>query len=62
MNPVRWEDTLRRMAQDGIDTFVEVGAGATLTGFVRRTLPEATALTVNDFASYEAVLKVLLGD
>ena len=59
---VRWEDTLRAMAADGIDTFVEVGAGATLTGFVRRTLPEATALTVNDFPSYEAVLKELLGD
>ena len=48
---VRWEDTLRAMAADGIDTFVEVGAGATLTGFVRRTLPDATALTVNDFPS-----------
>ena len=59
---VRWEDTLRAMAADGIDTFVEVGAGATLTGFVRRTLPDATALTVNDFPSYEAVLKELLGD
>ena len=59
---VRWEDTLRAMAADGINTFVEVGAGATLTGFVRRTLPEATALTVNDFPSYEAVLKELLGD
>ena len=62
MNPVRWEKTLRAMAADGIDTFVEVGAGATLTGFVKRTLPEATALTVNDFASYQAVLKELLGD
>lgn len=62
MNPVRWEKTLRAMAENGIDTFVEVGAGTTLTGFVKRTLPEAAALTVNDFASYEAVLKELLGD
>ena len=61
-HPVRWESTLRRMAADGIDTFVEVGAGATLTGFVRRTLPEATALTVNDYPSFEAALRVLLGD
>ena len=61
-HPVRWESILRRMAADGIDTFVEVGAGATLTGFVRRTLPEATALTVNDYPSFEAALRVLLGD
>ncbi len=62
MNPVRWEKTLRAMWEDGIDTYVEVGAGATLTGFVKRTLPEAKALTVNDFASYEAVVKELLGE
>lgn len=61
-NPVRWEQTLRAMAADGIDTFVEVGAGATLTGFVRRTLPDATVLTVTDMPSYEAALKELLGD
>lgn len=61
-HPVRWEDTLRAMAAAGIDTFVEVGAGATLTGFVRRTLPDATALTVNDIPSFESVLKELLGD
>lgn len=61
-NPVRWEETLRAMAASGIDTFVEVGAGATLTGFVKRTLPDATALTVNDLPSYEATLKELLGD
>lgn len=60
--PVRWEETLRAMAASGIDTFVEVGAGATLTGFVKRTLPDATALTVNDLPSYEAALKELLGD
>lgn len=61
-NPVRWEQTLRAMAADGFDTFIEVGAGATLTGFVKRTLPEAKALTVNDLASFRAVVNELLGD
>ena len=55
-SPVRWEDTLRRMWEDGIDTFVEVGAWHTLTGFVNRTLPEACALTVNDVDTLKTVV------
>lgn len=60
-SPVRWEATLRAMWEQGITTFVEVGAGKTLTGFVSRTLPEARALTVNDMTSFEAVCRELLG-
>lgn len=58
-SPVKWENTLHAMFADGIDTFVEVGAGSTLTGFVRRTLPDAKAFTVNDFATFETVRKEL---
>ncbi len=58
-SPVRWEDTLRAMWEAGIRTFVEVGAGATLTGLVRRTLPEATMFTVNDLASLEKTADAL---
>ena len=58
-SPVRWESTLRAMWTAGITTFVEVGAGHTLTGFVSRTLPEARALTVNDIPSFEAVCREL---
>ncbi len=58
-SPVRWERILRNMAAEGIDTFVEVGAGATLTGFVRRTLPGATALTVTDLAGFSAAARAL---
>ncbi len=56
---VRWEDILRRMAAEGVDTFIEVGAGATLTKLVGRTLPEAKALTVGDPATLESVLREL---
>ncbi len=50
-SPVKWESILENMSSDGIDTFVEVGAGSTLSGFVRRTLPEATVYTVTDVES-----------
>ena len=47
-NPVRFEDTLRRMWARGIDTFAEVGIGKTLSGLVARTLPEARTLVISD--------------
>jgi [acyl-carrier-protein] S-malonyltransferase len=42
---VRWTDSIRHLAADGVDRFIEVGPGKVLTGLVRRTLPEAEALT-----------------
>lgn len=37
INPVRFSKTLENMISDGIDTFIEVGPGKTLSGFVKRT-------------------------
>ena len=47
-NPVRWEQTLRNMAVDGFDIFIEVGPGKTLSGLVAKTLPEAKIYHVED--------------
>ena len=52
--PVRWSDSLRAMAAGGCTLFVEVGPGQVLAGLVRRTLPDARALSVNDEAGLEA--------
>ena len=37
INPVRFAKTLDTMLKDGVDVFVEVGPGKTLSGFVKRT-------------------------
>ncbi|MCX8084869.1 MAG: ACP S-malonyltransferase [Calditerrivibrio sp.] len=34
--PVRWTDLVRNMIKDGVDTFVEVGAGNVLTGLIKK--------------------------
>ena len=36
VNPVKFSDVLKNMYADGVDTFVEIGPGKTLSGFVKR--------------------------
>ena len=60
MSPVRWEDTLRNMYADGIDTFVELGPGDTLSKFVEKTLKgEAKAFHVTDLETLNITIKAL---
>jgi [acyl-carrier-protein] S-malonyltransferase len=56
-SPVRWIASVRRMAADGVDTFVEVGPGSVLTGLIKRIVPEARLINVNDLASAQAYLE-----
>lgn len=47
-NPVKWENIIRNMIADGIDTFIEIGPGKTLTNMIKKIDPEVTAHTVMD--------------
>ncbi len=58
-NPVQWVKTLHELEQRGIDTFIEVGPGKTLTGLVKRTLRGATALPCETPEQLDAVLDAL---
>lgn len=53
---VLWEDTVRTMGTMGVTTFVEVGPGTVLTGLIKRILPDARLLNVNDPKSLDATL------
>lgn len=58
-SPVRWAQTLQGLANEGVDTFIEVGPGKVLTGLVKRTLPGARALSCETPADLDAVLQAL---
>lgn len=50
VSPVRWTDTVGWLAEQGVTTFVEIGAGQVLAGLIRRIAKGATTLTVNSAA------------
>lgn len=56
---VLWENTVQTMGRMGVTTFVEIGPGTVLTGLIRRILPEAKLLNVNDPKSLDATLKAV---
>lgn len=45
---VDWVAAVRRMAEDGVTTFVEVGPGRVLTGLIKRIAPDAEAVALDD--------------
>lgn len=55
-NPVRWSETIIRMATDGVDTLVECGPGKVLTGLNRRIEKSMKVLPVQDPETLDAAL------
>ncbi len=52
---VRWQQTIERLLKDGADTFVEIGPGKTLTGFMRKINRDVTVYNIDkmeDFIKY----------
>jgi [acyl-carrier-protein] S-malonyltransferase len=58
-SPVEWVASVRRMVDEGVDTFVECGPGNALTGMVRRIAPGVRTLNVADRASLESTVAEL---
>lgn len=56
---VLWEDSVKAMAAMGVTTFVEIGPGAVLSGLIKRIVPDAVTLNVNDPKSLEATRAAL---
>lgn len=50
-NPVRWESIIRAMIASGIDTFIEIGPGKTLTNMIKKISAEVVAVSVTEYLS-----------
>jgi [acyl-carrier-protein] S-malonyltransferase len=53
--PVQWEAVVRRLASEGVTTYVEVGPGTVLSGLVRKIQREATVLGLEKPADLDAI-------
>ena len=63
VSPVRFSKSLKTMVDMGIDTFVEIGPGKTLSGFVKRleSENEVTILSINSVETLEAMISEMEG-
>lgn len=55
-SPVRWQETIENMIKDGYTDFIEVGAGKTLSGLIKKISKEVRVFSVEDKDSLEKTL------
>lgn len=58
-SPVLWAENVRRMAREGVDTFVEVGPGHALSRMIKRIQDDSTAVSLDDARENPIPISVL---
>lgn len=58
-NPVMFEDSIARLINDGFDTFIEIGPGKALSGFVKRISKGVKLFNIEDIKSFEKTMNVI---
>lgn len=48
-SPVKWQQSVEKMLDNGVDTFVEIGPGKTLSGFIKKINKEAKVLNLDKY-------------
>ena len=56
---VRWQQSVEMMIADGVDTFIEIGPGKTLAGFMRKIDRSVKTLNVEKLEDIEKVVEAL---
>ncbi|MBR6698140.1 MAG: ACP S-malonyltransferase [Lachnospiraceae bacterium] len=56
---VRWQQSIENMIENGVDTFVEIGPGKTLSGFMKRINPNVKAFNINTWDDVKKVVNEL---
>lgn len=56
-NPVRWEACVRKMIADGVSTFVEIGPGKTLSGFIKKIDKNVKSINIENIQGLNSYLQ-----
>lgn len=59
---VRWQQSVAAMLADGVDTFVEIGPGRTLAGFIKKITRDARVLNIEKLEDIDKVAEALEGN
>ncbi len=59
MSSVMWEDCIRTMIAEGVDTFVEIGPGKSLTSFIKKIDKEVNVMNIENLSSFEDTISKL---
>ena len=59
INPVRFDKGIKTMLNMGVDTFIEIGPGKTLSGFVKRTSKEVNILNINNVDTFKNTIEFI---
>ena len=57
---VRWEQSMRNLIADGVDTFVEIGPGRTLAGFLKKIDRDVKVYNIQTVEDMESVIGELV--
>jgi [acyl-carrier-protein] S-malonyltransferase len=57
-HPVRWQESVSLMVDQGVDTFVELGPGKVLSGMIERTAPQVKTVNIGDLATLERAKEI----
>ena len=55
---VRWQQSVETMLKDGVDTFIEIGPGKTLTGFMRKITKDVTVFNIEKLEDMEKLTEL----
>jgi [acyl-carrier-protein] S-malonyltransferase len=58
-NSVCWQQTIEKMIAGGVDTFIEIGPGKTLSGFMRKINKDVKCMNIDKLADLDKVLEEL---
>ena len=56
---MRWQQSVEAMINDGVDTFIEIGPGRTLAGFMKKISKEVKTMNVEKLEDIEKVAEAL---
>lgn len=56
---VCWQQSVEKMIADGVDVFIEIGPGRTLSGFMRKINKEVKCVNIDKLADLDKVLEGL---